>query len=163
VSGDVVRDERDSAESLAPDGDDGQAVAAASAILFRGPSVLLVRRRGPEADAPWSFPGGHVEAGETAEAAARREVREETGLEATLLGRTAIHHHVANGRRYRITVFHGTADGGEPVAGSDARAARFVPLHRIGALELTPGAAALIQQALTLMAPARRDATDGER
>ena len=45
--------------------------------------VLLVRNEGEEG---WADPGGKREAGESFEAAARREVREETAVEATITG-----------------------------------------------------------------------------
>ena len=51
-------------------------------ILERDGRVLICRRR---ADQPhplkWEFPGGKVEAGETAQTALRRELREELGIE----------------------------------------------------------------------------------
>jgi ADP-ribose pyrophosphatase YjhB (NUDIX family) len=43
--------------------------------------VLLVRRGRPPLEGRWSVPGGLIELGETARAAAAREVREETGLD----------------------------------------------------------------------------------
>lgn len=53
----------------------------AAGVMFVTPDdhVLLVRRRGGKASGYWAFPGGHLEDGETAEEAARREVTEETG------------------------------------------------------------------------------------
>ena len=49
----------------------------------RGPEYLIVRaRRDPSA---WVLPKGHIEPGETAEAAAVREVREESGCVAAIV------------------------------------------------------------------------------
>ena len=53
-----------------------------NAILVRNGAVLLARRSAHRAAYPelWSFPGGHVELGETLEAALVREVGEEIGV-----------------------------------------------------------------------------------
>ncbi|MGP8296715.1 NUDIX hydrolase [Streptomyces inhibens] len=49
-------------------------------IIVEGDRVLMVRRRVREGELMWQFPAGAIEGGETAEQAAVREAREETGL-----------------------------------------------------------------------------------
>ncbi len=53
---------------------------AALAVLPQRGSVLLVRRRNDPDAGLWGYPGGHIEAGETALQAAARELREETSV-----------------------------------------------------------------------------------
>ncbi|MDX3353923.1 NUDIX hydrolase [Streptomyces sp. ME01-24h] len=50
------------------------------AIIAHDGAVLMIRRRLAEGELLWAFPGGGVEAGESAEEAAVREVAEEVGL-----------------------------------------------------------------------------------
>jgi 8-oxo-dGTP diphosphatase len=63
------------------------AVTVDIVILTRGtkPRVLLIRRKNEPFAGMWAIPGGFVDMDETLEAAARRELREETGVEAALL------------------------------------------------------------------------------
>ncbi|MEC4024909.1 NUDIX hydrolase [Pseudomonas fulva] len=51
--------------------------ARATIICLRSGKVLLVRKKGGK----WNFPGGEIEPGETPEAAAARELLEETSIE----------------------------------------------------------------------------------
>ncbi|MFD9464336.1 NUDIX hydrolase [Streptomyces sp. NPDC060027] len=50
------------------------------AIIVDQGRVLMARRRAAEGEISWVFPGGAIEAGESPEEAAVREVDEETGL-----------------------------------------------------------------------------------
>jgi 8-oxo-dGTP diphosphatase len=126
----------------------------ASAAILRGPEVLLVQRAKGPLSGLWSLPGGHIEPGELAREAALREVREETGLDAELGGLLDIHEVLARdggGRleaHYVVIVFSGRWLRGEPVPGSDAAAARFVPVTALKSLPLTEGAASFIHRAL---------------
>ena len=59
---------------------------AASVAVFRDGRVLLAERAAPPSDRRFSLPGGLVEPGETLREAALRELREETGVEAEIVG-----------------------------------------------------------------------------
>jgi 8-oxo-dGTP diphosphatase len=134
----------------------------ASAAIYRGREVLLVERGKGPLRGLWSLPGGHIEPGEPARAAASREVREETGVEAEIQGLIDIHEvlrHEQDGRlavHYLLVVFFGRWRAGEPVAQGDAAAARFVPIDAIDALPLTDGAASFIHRGAELAAAAER-------
>ena len=58
----------------------------AIAVLAHEGRVLLVKRRNEPNANTWGFPGGHVELGETALAAAARELAEETSVIAAPVG-----------------------------------------------------------------------------
>ena len=95
-------------------------------ILLRGDDVLLIRRGRPPGAGQWSLPGGKQELGETAEAAARRELLEETGLSCGALTMVAhadsITYDDAGRVEYHYTIldFAARYAGGEPVPGDDA-------------------------------------------
>ena len=109
-----------------------QPVPAVGVVVMRGDEVLLVRRGTPPRLGQWSLPGGRIEFGETVEAAALRELKEETGVEADLLGLIEVLDAVftsrTNGdvtRHYVLIDFAARWVSGEPVAGDDAADARF--------------------------------------
>jgi ADP-ribose pyrophosphatase YjhB (NUDIX family) len=96
-------------------------------IAFDGDKVLLVRRGKPPRLGSWSLPGGAQHLGEPAEAAARRELREETGIEVGPLELAAvvdgISHDDAGAIRYHYTIVdycgrwvEGVAHPGDDVA-----------------------------------------------
>ena len=111
-------------------------------VLLRPGAVLLIRRGRPPNQGAWSLPGGAQELGETAEQAARRELREETGLEAgplLLAANVDSIHRDEEGRvqyHYTILDFAGAWQGGEPMAGGDVTDAVFAPLDRLADYDL---------------------------
>ena len=94
-------------------------VPTVDAIIEVRGGIVLIRRLNPPPG--WALPGGFIEYGETAAAAAVREAREETGLDVVL---TELFHVYSNPARdprsHTIAiVFIGTASGA-PVGGDDA-------------------------------------------
>ncbi|MCF8506148.1 MAG: NUDIX hydrolase [Caulobacter sp.] len=105
----------------------------AGVVCLRGDEVLLIKRGNPPRQGQWSLPGGRIEWGETSEAAALRELQEETGVEAVLTGLIDVVDGIMSSRetgevtRHYIMVDYAARWlSGEPVAGDDAVDARFV-------------------------------------
>jgi 8-oxo-dGTP diphosphatase len=99
---------------------------------------LLVKRAHAPSMGKYAFPGGRVEAGEALEDAARRELAEETGLEAAELSVLAAMHLPGNDCVYALTVFSAKAMRGTLAAGDDAAAAGFFSMEEISALPMSP-------------------------
>jgi 8-oxo-dGTP diphosphatase len=105
-------------------------VPAVGVVCFRGDKVLLIRRGRPPRQGQWSLPGGRIEPGEPAMAAALRELEEETGIQAELLGLIDVVDGIfpEAGVHYVLIDYAARWTRGEPQAGDDALEAVFLPL-----------------------------------
>jgi 8-oxo-dGTP diphosphatase len=129
-------------------------IPAVSVALVRGERVLLVKRGKAPSRGLYAFPGGRVEAGETLEEAARRELFEETGLQAGPLS-PVVELLVGGAKgdapvRFRLQVFSAFHIGGEPVSASDAEEAAFFTLGELRTLPLTDTIEEIAEQLLAI-------------
>ncbi|MEM1388642.1 MAG: NUDIX hydrolase [Pseudomonadota bacterium] len=104
----------------------------ALAVVVQAGNVLLVQRANPPDAGLWGYPGGHVEWGETVDAAAIRELYEETGVQARagpVLGvLDAIHRNSAGDvtSHYLLTAVACLEPQGEAVLSEETRAVAWV-------------------------------------
>ena len=121
-------------------------------IVLRRDAVLMVERGQPPFEGLWSFPGGRPEAGESAEETARRELREETGLEVDRVVELGTFRPAPDRSPLTLTVFAARAGSGLPKAGDDALSAEFVPLCAVLERQTTAGAVGWIARAIAAIA-----------
>lgn len=106
-------------------------LATVDVIIEVGHDIVLVRRRNPPLG--WALPGGFVDRGESVAQAARREAKEETGLDVELTELLGVYSDPARDPRGLFTistVFIGRASG-SPQGGDDAAEARAVSLEAL--------------------------------
>lgn len=129
-------------------------VAGVGVACFRGEAVLLIKRGKPPLLGAWSLPGGKIERGETAAAAALRELEEETSVIAALARLVDVVDILpgsAGDAHYVVIEFAARWLSGAPRAGDDATEARFFALSELDALGLTPETRRIIATARTLL------------
>ncbi len=128
-------------------------VVGVGAVVWRDGRVLLIRRGKPPRAGQWSLPGGAQELGETVLEAARREVREETGLELawveplTVVDSITRDAHGAVRWHYTLVDVVAEAAAGEPRPGSDAAEVGWFALDELDGLGLWAETARIIRLA----------------
>jgi 8-oxo-dGTP diphosphatase len=125
-------------------------VAAVGVVCLRGDDVLLIRRGAPPLEGQWSLPGGRIELGEHTADAALRELREETGCIAELVGLIDVVDAIWSDRHYVLIDYAARWLSGEPIAGDDARDARFFTPAELTTLELWSETRRIIDAARSL-------------
>ncbi len=91
-------------------------------IIEINSGIILIKRKNPPHG--WAIPGGFVDYGESLEDCARREAKEETGLDINLLRQFHTYSDPSRDPRHHTvsTIFIATATG-KPKAGDDAKEA----------------------------------------
>ncbi len=119
-------------------------IVGVGTVVLDGNMVLMVQRGKPPRQGSWSLPGGAQELGETVHEAARREVREETGLEIEIFGLIDVVDSVrpdADDKieyHYTLIDMAGHAVGGTLMAGGDAQDCRWFTRPEIDAMDIWP-------------------------
>ncbi|UCE40879.1 MAG: NUDIX hydrolase [Candidatus Aminicenantes bacterium] len=126
--------------------------AAVGAVIIKEGKVLLVKRKYAPKKGKWAIPGGSVDLGETLQAAAEREVREETGLiteakepvytfdliERDSKGEVIFH--------YVIVDLHGEYISGDPHPADDVSDARWFDPDEIEELDISENTKKLLHK-----------------
>ncbi len=117
-------------------------IVGVGTVVLDGDMVLMIQRGKPPRQGSWSLPGGAQELGETIREAARREVREETGLEIEIIGLIDVVDSVrpdADDKieyHYTLIDVAGHAVGGTLMAGGDAQDCRWFTRPEIDAMDI---------------------------
>ena len=124
------------------------------AVVRRGGRVLLAQRSVPPSIGKWGFPGGRLELGETVFACARRELREETGIDADPVETLTALDMIRRDEAGRVHVHYALvcvlldwrAGEGEPI--EDALAVGWFTLAEAETLDTFPDAVPVMRLAL---------------
>ncbi|MGV6847398.1 MAG: (deoxy)nucleoside triphosphate pyrophosphohydrolase [Marinibacterium sp.] len=111
--------------------DNARPIQVAACIVRDGGGRVLMAQRRPDqlSGGFWEIPGGKIEAGETAQAAAIRELVEETGLVATGLRHLTTYFHRFPTRRIQLTLFIADDWSGTPTGREGQRLEWVDPGH----------------------------------
>ncbi len=93
-------------------------------------SIILIKRKNPPLG--WALPGGFIDYGESAENAAVREAREESGLDVELTGLVGVYSDPNRDPRFHtLSVVFSAKAQGEPKSGDGAAEARPFSIDKL--------------------------------
>jgi len=102
-------------------------------ILLKDNSIILIKRKKAPFAEHWALPGGFIEYGETAEHAAIRETKEETGLDVEIMKLVGVYSDPKRDPRGHVIAiaFLAREIGGNLVASDDAKAVKVFKITEI--------------------------------
>ena len=122
--------------------DERRPLVGVGVVVIDQGRILLVRRGGEVRTGFWAVPGGKARWGEPLAETARREVKEETGLDVELGSVIWVGDGMDDDQppdhHFALIDFAARVVGGTLQAADDAAEARFVPLDEARSLQLTP-------------------------
>lgn len=133
-------------------------LGAIAVVIHDGKVLLAKRKKQPDAGM-WGFPGGHVEWGETALAAAARELHEETGVLADPVDYLTNYDLLRTDENGQVTTHYllvGVAcayQSGTPIAADDVSDAQWFSIEEVRANTLPMSARVIDLMELALTRP----------
>lgn len=121
------------------------------AVIRDGAGRILISRRKDDDSfgGYWEFPGGGRESGETLEACAIREVREELGVVVSAERLIRVIENPYPGKSLRLAFFLCRYESGEPLA-IDCAEARWVEANELNRYKFPPANQAVIDELIAL-------------
>ena len=105
---------------------------ACDMVLIENGKILLIKRAREPFRGEWATPGGRIDDGETAEQCAKREMKEETGLDIEIIKLTGLYSDPNRDPRGIIAAAYLVKrTGGEIKAGDDAAEAQWFDLDNL--------------------------------
>lgn len=118
-------------------------IVGVGAVIIKSGMILLEKRKNEPGKGKWSIPGGVVEVGEELQQALKREVKEETGLNAAscslidVVDSISLDEKGAVKFHFVIIDYFVRTEEGFPQAASDADELRWVPMSVVETFDLT--------------------------
>ena len=142
-------------------------IVGVGGVVIEDKRVLLIRRGTEPLKGQWSIPGGTLELGETLVEGAARELKEETGLEVSVLEMIELFERINFGRgadqawktleerrrpRFHFVIVDYLCErvSGEVMAGSDVTDVEWANEDELEKFSLTPTATRVIRKAFSL-------------
>lgn len=119
---------------------DPRIIPAAGVVLEKDGKILLLKRKVEPEMGKWCLPGGHIDFGETPEETVKREVKEETGLDADdfklICYQTEMGEYKGTEQHYVAFFFSGKASGEEQPCPDEVEEIKWFALEEAMKIDL---------------------------